>query len=205
MADIELQFENTKQNSWDLLNDLFESDGWHEGMTREIPSCGTLTLKNVPMRKGVGMVSLITLVLSIPPAVSSIIGIAKYISSKSKKNNVSNLWINQKQIDVSPEGIVKVLETTLSLSAKTPEWIKNERSTNQTRESKSMEDYQIKSDGRGSFGVSAQTERAQNRAARPPGTSNLTLCFKARADALQFVRAGEAEGFTFEGKELLGS
>jgi hypothetical protein len=67
-----------------------------------------------------------------------------------------------------------------------------------------MEDYQIKTDGRGSFGVSAQTERAQTRAAGPPVTSNLTLWFRARADALEFVKAGEAQGFTFAGKELLG-
>ena len=67
-----------------------------------------------------------------------------------------------------------------------------------------MEDYQIKLDGRGSLGVSAQTERAQHRGAGPPATSDLTLVFKARADALEFVRAGEAQGFTFAGKELLG-
>ena len=67
-----------------------------------------------------------------------------------------------------------------------------------------MEDYQIKSDGHGSLGVSAQTERAKTRAAGPPVTSDLTLVFKARADALEFVRAGEAQGFTFAGKELLG-
>jgi hypothetical protein len=67
-----------------------------------------------------------------------------------------------------------------------------------------MKDYQIKSDGRGSFGVSALTERAQIRAAGPPATSNSTLWFKTRADALQFVKAGEGEGFTFAGKELLG-
>jgi hypothetical protein len=67
-----------------------------------------------------------------------------------------------------------------------------------------MEDYQIKSDGRGNYGVSAQTERAQKRAAGPPVTSDLTLAFRTRDDALQFVRAGEAQGFTFSGKELLG-
>jgi hypothetical protein len=68
-----------------------------------------------------------------------------------------------------------------------------------------MEDYQIKSDGRGSFGVSAQTERAQKRAAGPPPTIDLTLWFRTRADALMFVRAGEADGYTFAGKELLGT
>jgi hypothetical protein len=67
-----------------------------------------------------------------------------------------------------------------------------------------MEDYQIKSDDRGSFGVSAQTERAQKRAAGPPATCNLTLWFRTRADALTFVQAGEADGYTFAGKELLG-
>jgi hypothetical protein len=66
-----------------------------------------------------------------------------------------------------------------------------------------MEDYQIKSDGRGSFGISALSERAQNRAAGPPVTSNLTLMFRGRADALEFVTAGEAQGFTFAGKEFL--
>jgi hypothetical protein len=38
-----------------------------------------------------------------------------------------------------------------------------------------MEDYQIKSDGRGTLGVSAQTERAQKRAPGPPLTSDLTV------------------------------
>jgi hypothetical protein len=68
-----------------------------------------------------------------------------------------------------------------------------------------MEDYQIKSDGRSSFGISAQTERAQMRAAGPPVTSDLTLVFRTRTDLLQFVKAGEAEGFTFAGKELLAA
>jgi hypothetical protein len=68
-----------------------------------------------------------------------------------------------------------------------------------------MEDYQIKSDGRGSFGVSALTERARTRAGPSGPTSNLTLWFRGgRADALQFVKVGEAEGFTFAGKDLLG-
>ncbi len=67
-----------------------------------------------------------------------------------------------------------------------------------------MADYQIKSNGQGSFGVSAISERAQKRAAGPPLTSDLTLVFRGRTDALEFVTAGEAQGFTFAGKELLG-
>jgi hypothetical protein len=31
----------------------------------------------------------------------------------------------------------------------------------------------------------------------------LTLWFRARTDALEFVKAGQAQGFTFAGKELL--
>jgi hypothetical protein len=66
-----------------------------------------------------------------------------------------------------------------------------------------MVDYQIKSNSRGSFGVSALSERAQKRAAGPPLSTDLTLMFRGRADALEFVTAGEADGFTFGGKELL--
>jgi hypothetical protein len=33
-------------------------------------------------------------------------------------------------------------------------------------------------------------------------SSDLTLVFKARADALDFVKAGEAQGFKFAGNEL---
>jgi hypothetical protein len=68
-----------------------------------------------------------------------------------------------------------------------------------------MEDYQIKSDGKGSFGVSALTERARNRAGSPAPTSAQTLWFReGRAQALQFVKAGEADGFTFAGRDLIG-
>jgi len=68
-----------------------------------------------------------------------------------------------------------------------------------------MEDYQIKSNGQGIFGISALTERAQHRAAGPPVTSDLTLVFRTRAEALEFVTAGEAQGFIFAGKELLAA
>jgi hypothetical protein len=68
-----------------------------------------------------------------------------------------------------------------------------------------MEDYQIKSDGRSFFGVSAQTERAQSRAAGPPLKSNLTVVFRTRTEIVEFVSVGEAQGFTFAGKESLGA
>jgi hypothetical protein len=66
-----------------------------------------------------------------------------------------------------------------------------------------LEDYRIKS-WNGSLGVCTQTERAQNRVPGVPVTSDLTMAFRTRADLLQFVRASEAEGFTFAGNELLG-
>jgi hypothetical protein len=68
-----------------------------------------------------------------------------------------------------------------------------------------MNDHQIKTDGHGSVGVSALSERAQTRGSGPRTSSNLTLIFRARVDAIEFVRAGEAEGYTFAGKDLLYS
>lgn len=65
-------------------------------------------------------------------------------------------------------------------------------------------DYVLSSDGRGSFGVSGLTARAQNRTGGPPTSPSLTLMLRSESEAAAFVSAGEKEGFTFAGKELLG-
>ena len=43
----------------------------------------------------------------------------------------------------------------------------------------------------------------QEAEANMHNTKGMTLGFKTRYEALDFVRLGEAEGYTFEGKELL--
>ena len=43
----------------------------------------------------------------------------------------------------------------------------------------------------------------QEAEANMHNTKGMTLVFKTRYEALDFVRLGEAEGYTFEGKELL--
>jgi hypothetical protein len=65
-----------------------------------------------------------------------------------------------------------------------------------------MEDYVIKRVGGGDWGITAQTERAQNR---NPGGFKIghTLGFKGRDDIPDYVAVAEAEGLTFAGKELL--
>lgn len=64
-------------------------------------------------------------------------------------------------------------------------------------------DYAIKSDEQGNLGISAITPRAQTRAPGPPANSELTLVFRSRAELLQFINSGEADGFTFARKDLL--
>ena len=67
-----------------------------------------------------------------------------------------------------------------------------------------MADYEITKNDAGNFLVEARTERAQNRP--PVGLpQGLRLVFKGRGDALEFVRAAEAEGFTFAGRDSLES
>jgi hypothetical protein len=63
-----------------------------------------------------------------------------------------------------------------------------------------MSDYRIESDG---TVVVFLSERATRRASGPNPKIGARLAFKTRFETAQFVRAGEAEGFTFEGKEFL--
>src|SRR5207302_8644544 len=61
-------------------------------------------------------------------------------------------------------------------------------------------DYRIEPDG---TVVVFLTERATKRAFGPNSKIGARLAFKTRYETAQFVRAGEAEGYTFEGKEVL--
>jgi hypothetical protein len=47
------------------------------------------------------------------------------------------------------------------------------------------------------------SERATKRALGPNPKIGARLAFKTRYETAQFVRAGEMEGFIFEGKEFL--
>jgi hypothetical protein len=68
-------------------------------------------------------------------------------------------------------------------------------------EEKRMADYRIESDG---IVVEFLSERSTQRASGSAYPKiGARLAFKTRWDTAQFVRAGEAEGFTFEGKEFL--
>jgi hypothetical protein len=63
-----------------------------------------------------------------------------------------------------------------------------------------MADYRIEPDG---TVVVFLSERATRRASGSNPKIGAPLAFKTRFETAQFVRAGEAEGFTFEGKEFL--
>ena len=63
-----------------------------------------------------------------------------------------------------------------------------------------MADYRIEPDG---TVVVFLSERATQRASGPNPKIGARLAFKTRIETAQFVRAGEAEGFPFEGKEFL--
>jgi len=65
-----------------------------------------------------------------------------------------------------------------------------------------MADYKIIRLQGGEFGIQVESDRAGNRR-KPHNTKGATLSFKTDDEALDFVRLGEAEGYTFEGRELL--
>jgi hypothetical protein len=65
-----------------------------------------------------------------------------------------------------------------------------------------MADYKIVRLPGGEFGIRVESDRAGNRR-KPHNTKGVTLGFKTDDEALDFVRKGEAEGYTFEGRELL--
>jgi hypothetical protein len=63
-----------------------------------------------------------------------------------------------------------------------------------------MADYRIE---QGGTVIALLSERATQRGIGPKPEQGSRLAFKTRHDAAEFVRAGEREGFTFEGKELV--
>lgn len=63
-----------------------------------------------------------------------------------------------------------------------------------------MIDYRIGPDG---TLITMLTERSVQRGIGPKPKLGWSIVFKSRYEAADFVRAGEAEGFTFEGKQFL--
>ena len=63
-----------------------------------------------------------------------------------------------------------------------------------------MSDYKIVADG---SGVVLISQKAVNRVPGPKPGLGWTMVFKTRHDTADFVRKGEADGYTFEGKELV--
>lgn len=74
--------------------------------------------------------------------------------------------------------------------------------TNDSKDSKdaSAADYRIGPDGRI---VTLLSKRAVSRGSGPKPKIGSSLAFKTTRDTAEFVRASEAEGFVFEGKEFL--
>jgi hypothetical protein len=64
-----------------------------------------------------------------------------------------------------------------------------------------MADYKIVRSQGGEFGIRAESDRAGRRS-QPDNIKGMTLGFRT-FEVLDFVRLAEAEGYTFEGKELL--
>jgi hypothetical protein len=65
-----------------------------------------------------------------------------------------------------------------------------------------MADYKILRYPGGEFGIRAESDRAGKRS-KAHNTKGMTLGFKTRHEALEFIRMGEAEGYTFDGRNLL--
>lgn len=63
-----------------------------------------------------------------------------------------------------------------------------------------MADYRIEPDG---TVVVFLSERATKRASGTNPKVGARLAFKTKYNTVEFVQAGESEGFTFEGKEFL--
>ncbi len=64
-----------------------------------------------------------------------------------------------------------------------------------------MADYRIERDGTVVIFLSERATLRASGSAHPK--IGARLAFKTRVETAQFVRVGEAEGFTFEGKEYL--
>jgi TIR domain len=66
-----------------------------------------------------------------------------------------------------------------------------------------MPDYKIVRLNGGGIGIRVESDRAGNRTGTGSSTKGLTVVFRTGYEALQYVKSGEAEGYTFDGKEFL--
>ena len=114
MPDIEVQIENSKKNRDELLNALFERDGWSIGMRKEIPGGGTITLERVPLQKGPGPETFITIVLSFGSGVASSL-VANWLSKKFLSSGQTKIRVSRTEIDVTPDAFTKIVEDTIEV------------------------------------------------------------------------------------------
>ena len=115
MTDIEIQFENTAKNRNELLCDLFEANGWSENLQKDIEGGATITLKEVPLQKSVGSETLITIMLSFGTGVGSSL-VANWLWKKFSSGGQTTIRVDQTQIEVTPENLVKLIQTTITVS-----------------------------------------------------------------------------------------
>jgi hypothetical protein len=114
MRDVEIQFENTKKNRDMLLDDLFESNGWSAGMTKVIPGGVTIVLKEVPLQKAIGTESLIAVGLVFASETIAKVA-AEWLSKKFSAHGQTKIYVNQKSIETTPEGLTRSLETEIRI------------------------------------------------------------------------------------------
>lgn len=97
---------------------LFESDSIREGMTHSIPG-GVLRLGPMPMQKRTHefTLALVPVIVTISTTVSLNL-LSNYIYSKLTSRKITRIKINRKEVEVTPEGILKTIEETIEIETK---------------------------------------------------------------------------------------
>ncbi len=101
----------------DVLFDLFESKEISTGMTKDVPGGAVIQLGEMPMQKRhitQDAAPLVVIAVSFGTSVASKL-LADWLSGKMKKSKIQRLRINRKEVEITPDGILKAIEETIEI------------------------------------------------------------------------------------------
>lgn len=101
----------------DVLFDLFESNEISTGMTKKVPGGAVIRLDKMPMQKRFSTqdaAPLVTIAVSLGTGITLNL-FSSWLYDKIKKSKIQRLKINRREIEITPDGILKAIEETIEI------------------------------------------------------------------------------------------
>jgi hypothetical protein len=100
-----------------VLTELFEADRFSTGMTKEAPGGVTIQLRPLPIqRRGLAMDSIPMLSIAITARTNIALSLfSNWLYDKLKGSKVRTIRVHRRTVEVTPDGIYKVIEESMQV------------------------------------------------------------------------------------------